>query len=139
MRTSATGAEAGFTLVELMVVVTIIGLMATAVILSAPGRRTLSAEAEQFAARLVHAQQEAVLSNRPVAVQVTTEGYHFRVRRNGDWGPLEEGSLEGSDKALISFEPTGASEPSVVSLSRQAERLRVSVGASGRVQVDAAG
>jgi general secretion pathway protein H len=153
MRTSATGAEVGFTLVELMVVVTIIGLMATAAILSAPGRRSLSAEADQFAARLVHAQQEAVLTNRAVAVQVTPDGYAFRVRANGAWGPLEDGpfkaatwsdgveaSIESGDNALINFESTGGvPEPLAVILTREAERMRVSVDVSGQVQVDAAG
>jgi len=51
----------GFTLVELMVVIAIIGVAAGAVMLSMPDPRpTLAVEAERFAARLTLAREEAV-------------------------------------------------------------------------------
>ena len=64
--------RAGFTLVELLMVVAIIGLAAGAVVLSVPDPRPSVAEdAERFAARLSRAREEAILSNRPVAVDPT--------------------------------------------------------------------
>ena len=52
--------RAGFTLVELLMVVAIIGLAAGAVVLSVPDPRPSVAEdAERFAARLSRAREEA--------------------------------------------------------------------------------
>jgi len=150
MRTSATGAEAGFTLVELMVVIVIVGLMAGVAVMSAPGRRTLSAEADQFAARLVRAQEEAVLTNRPVGVRVTGQGYSFVARTGAGWAELDDGpfkpadwsdgviaSIPGGEQGLISFDPTGIAEPSSVTLTRDAQQMRVSIDEAGKVRVHA--
>jgi general secretion pathway protein H len=151
MRTSATGAESGFTLVEMMVVIVIIGLMASVAIMAAPGRRSLSSEAEQFAARLHRAQEEAVLTNRPVGVAVTAQGYSFLTRTGSGWAALDDGpfedrtwsegvaaTLRDGEKGLVTFDSTGVAEPLTVTLTRDAQRMLVSVDAGGNVRVDAA-
>ena len=82
MRTLATGRarpgrkpRAGFTLVELMMTVAIIAMAGAAVVMVAPDPRpAVGAEAERFAARLASARDEAVLTNRPIAVETTTSG-----------------------------------------------------------------
>jgi len=157
MPTSATGierrpAEAGFTLVELLVVLAVLGLMTSVAVLAAPrGGPSLAAEAEQFGARLTRAKEEAVLTNRPIGVEVTPAGYAFRARTGTDWTPLEDGPFrtmawgEGTVAAVdghdptgrVSFEATGAAEPLAVTLSRDARHMRVSVDASGNIRVDA--
>lgn len=158
MPTSATGTEfrdeAGFTLVELMIVIVIMGLMASIVVMTVgDGRPSLAAEVDQFSARLNRAKEEAVLTNRPVGVEVTTEGYAFRVRRKGRWEELKEGpfkpvvwseGLETSTDqpgpvAQVNFEATGAAEPLRVTLSRKSKQVDVTVDAAGNVRVDAAG
>ena len=64
-------------------VVAILGLAAGAVVLAVPDPRpAVGVEAERFAARLSRARDEAVLSNRPVAVEVTRTG---PVRLRSDW------------------------------------------------------
>ena len=89
---SALKKRQGFTLVELLMVVAILGLAAGAVVLSAPDPRPpVGAEAERFAARLVRAREEAVLNNRPVAVEATASGYGFSQFDGARWSPLTDG------------------------------------------------
>jgi len=142
----------GFTLVELLVVIVIVGLLGAAVVVAVPdGRPTLTAEAERFAARLVRAREEAVLTNRPVTVRVDAVGYGFETRRRGAWTALEEGPFrptawesggapvlpQDAEAVRIGFDVTGAAEPAVVTLAREARTARVVVDAAGRVRVDA--
>lgn len=142
--------EAGFTLVELMVVLVIMGLMASVAVL-AVGRRqpSLAKVADQFGARLVRAKEEAILTNRPVGVRITSQGYAFRARTAAGWAALEDGPFKpatwgdgvtavmGAPYGQISFEASGAAEPLAVTLSRDTRRIRVSVDAAGNVRVDA--
>jgi general secretion pathway protein H len=151
--TSATGAErdAGFTLVELMVAIVIVGLAGAAVVLTMPDPRPpLSAEAERFAARLVRAREEAILTNRLVDVAVTPEGYGFRRLERGEWSPLDgrtfadEAWSEGvsarlvteSGRAGVRFDPTGGAEAGRLTLRREARSIHVDVDAAGEVRVD---
>jgi general secretion pathway protein H len=154
MPTSVTGTDraAGFTLVELMVVLVIMGLVATAVVLSLPDDdgAKLDREAGAFAVRLKRAQEEAVLTNRPVAVSVDAQGYGFQVYRRGAWTPLEEGpfqarswgqgvsaSLTAGAAGGVRFDPTGTAEPASVVLSQDGRSAEVAVSAEGRVSVHA--
>src|SRR5690606_36245946 len=91
-RTSATGAErvAGFTLVELMVVLVVLGLAAAAVSTSLPGQRDALRDADRFGVQLGHARDEALLGARTVEVVADATGYRFRRRRPGGWEPLEQ-------------------------------------------------
>jgi general secretion pathway protein H len=152
--TSATGRpdrrvdRAGFTLVELLMTVAIIGLAAGAVVLSVPDPRPSVAEdAERFAARLSRAREEAVLSNRPVAVETTAAGYGFSSFDGADWRALDEGpfgSERWSDGVSVSpagptrvvFDPTGVAEPATVTLSRDGRASRVEVDGAGEVTID---
>lgn len=159
MRTSATGTadgalvsrlsdERGFTLVELLIVLTIIGLMSAAVVLAMPdGRGGLRAEVERFAARASAAQDRALIEARPVAVRLTTSGYHFEQREDGEWQPLDREPfikqqwLEGTQARMeaqgtrIVFDPTGVTEPAEFVVERQGQRLAVSIGHDGRIQI----
>ena len=88
----------GFTLVELMVVLVIIGLVSAAVILTLPERGgSLFAEAERFAARAKAARDDAILDSRAATVAIGPGGYE--VTRRGeeahyDWVPGTEPRLE---------------------------------------------
>jgi len=79
-------AEAGFSLVELMVALAIAGLAATAVILSLPATTATPAiAAQRLAVRLAAARDMAVIAGRPVAVTLDAAGYAFALRRDGAW------------------------------------------------------
>ena len=152
--TSATGSprrasRAGFTLVELLMTVAITGLAAGAVVLSVPDPRSSVAEdAERFAARLSRAREEAVLSNRPVAVEATAAGYGFDRRDGSEWRPLDgkpfveqawkegtQATIAGEGAMRIVFDPTGIAEPARVTLVRDDETMAVTIGADGEVDV----
>jgi len=153
----------GFSLVEMMVVLFVMGLLASVVVLSLPGDdRALRVEAERFAARTVAARDEAISGARTVAVVVGRAGYYFEVRRDAGWQPLDPqrfglvgwkpgtsasvaGGLAGASTAAaperqrVVFDPVGlASGEARVRLSRGARALAVSVARDGTVKLDGA-
>ncbi|WP_296165521.1 GspH/FimT family pseudopilin [uncultured Brevundimonas sp.] len=146
---SALQKRQGFTLVELLMVVAILGLATGAVVLSVPDPRPpVGAEAERFAARLVRAREEAVLTNRSIAVETTARGYGFSQFDGVEWKPLTDGpfgeevwqaetSADLPEATLrVVFDPTGASEAATVTLSRDGRSSTVSVDGAGEVSVD---
>ena len=144
-------AEHGFTLVELMIVVTIIGLASAAVALSLPDPRgRLADEASRFALRARAAHDLAIVQARPVSIWVTAAGYGFDVRRDGAWAALADKPLqvtkwgEGTQAASgiagrdrVVFDSTGiADRPFDVRLLRDGQASDVHIGVDGTVRVD---
>jgi len=87
--------ERGFTLVELMVVLAIMALAATAIVLTIPGEeRTVRSEADRLAARLAAARDVAVIEGRSVSVSFAPSGYGFERRIEGNWQPLPGRAFE---------------------------------------------
>jgi len=143
--------EGGFTLVELMVVIAIIGFASAAVMLSmADPRGRLVDDADRFAARLAAMRDNAVIEARPMAVWVSPSAYGFEYYDNGAWVSGETKpfrttnwrngtrALVGNDGArlMLSFDSTGIpSEAAHVILARDDERLAVSLDGAGKVRV----
>ena len=144
-------ASKGFTLIELLVVMAIVGLAATAVLLTLPdGDAALYRQAETFGLQLRHARDEAILGMRTVEVAVTARGYGFSRRRFDGWQPLDGRAFAAVDWApgtqpqlprrdarmSFRFDPTGAAEPGSLVLLREGRRMQVTVDDGGEVTVD---
>ena len=136
----------GFTLVELMVVLAIMALAATAVVLTLPGEeRSVRSEADRLAARLAAARDVAVIEGRSVAVNFAPSGYGFERRIGGEWQPLPGRAFEqrnwpddvrfsAGDGRRILFDRVGISPtPQAVVLTGGDAREIVRVSATGEV------
>ena len=144
-------AEHGFTLVELMVVIAIIGLASAAVVLSIPDPRgRVMDDAERFAARVLAARDNAIVGAQPMAVWVSASGYGFERRRDRQWVPIEDKPFvttnwrQGTSAVLgeagrmqLVFDSTGLPDDAMaVRLQREGEAVTVRVDMAGKVLVD---
>lgn len=140
----------GFTLVEMMVVLAVVGLLGAVVLLTGSGPEgALRRDAEMLATRLAQAQQEAILSTRALRVQADNAGYRFLIARSGGWQPLSGRpfepaawapgvmpQLDSDDQALwFAFDPIGTAEPASIVLGDGHGTLQVQVDADGSVRV----
>jgi general secretion pathway protein H len=129
----------GFTLVELMVVLVILGLASAAVILTLPERGgSLVAEAERFAARTKAARDDAILDSRAASVTVGPGGYEVTRRSEAahyDWVAGTEPALSGGREGRIRFGATGLADPAQVVLRRGGRVVAIDVGGDGSVRV----
>lgn len=142
----------GFTLVELLVVITIVALLSGAVALTLPDPRgRLTEDAARFAARVRAAHDSAIIEARSVSVWVSAQGYGFDRRAGGSWQPISEKPLRVSRwaadiRALIAsdeprerviFDSTGlANQPLGVRLRRGDDAVTILIGAGGDVTIN---
>lgn len=140
----------GFTLVELLIVIGLLGLLTSVVVLSLPGgSNALEQDAQRFAAKTAALRDNAILQSRPMAVQLTASGYSFLQRRDGSWNVLEDKPFSSTNwssgvtvasaeegSMLISFESTGLpSEPVHVDLQSEDQIRRITIAPMGDVKL----
>ncbi|MBA3578080.1 MAG: GspH/FimT family pseudopilin [Sphingomonas sp.] len=143
----------GFTLVELMVVVAVMGLLAGAVVLTlgSPGGGPRES-ASRFAGRVAAARDQAVLTGQPISAWVSPSGYGFDQLRQGHWERMVERPFDGgnwgegmevgmastgSGRGRVRFDGLGmADQPFELRLSRDGRTAQVRVAANGDVAVE---
>jgi len=152
LRAPVRAREAGFTLVEVMTVLVIIGLISSVVILNFPAQKTaLDKQANTLLTHVNIAAQNAVLSGRVAALGVTEQGYSLYDFQDGEWAEKQYEnwparvqinlSKNGQDVKLpeteipvILFEPTGLSDIFSVTLTGEdAQQFELSSAGDGRV------
>jgi type II secretion system protein H len=165
MPISATGrterADSGYTLVEALTTLVIVGLVASAVMILAPGPdRTTGRFAEAMAARIAAASEESIIVNRPVGLFITDEGYGFARLEAAGWRrstpasplafrPWPEGvaaSVENAgaedparaDGLVARFDALGGATPARIVLSGDGVRWIVEIDGQGRAHVERA-
>ena len=134
---SSVGAgDAGFTLLEMMMVLLIIGLMSTGVLLAIPDKKPEAQNyVENLVRRLNQAAQNSMISGQPAGLGLTRDGYTLYSYDNEIWAAIhsqdwpeninlryekDNRRLELPKEALpvILFEPTGQSDIFALSLSQ---------------------
>ena len=143
----------GFTLVELMVVIAIMGLLAGAVVMTVgtPGGGPAES-ATRFAGRLAAARDQAILTGRPISVWVSPSGYGFEQFRGSHWEELRDKPFDGGNwdsgteiaggsaaavRDRVRFDSIGmADQPFEVRMSRGGQTAAVQVAANGDVSVE---
>jgi len=139
---------AGFTLIELLVSLAVLGLVLSLIAgYKPPWSRGLGlrATAAELAAGLRLARSEAILSNRPVVLDLDLAGHRYRVGTGTPRHLPADLSLElltisgealNGREGAIRFNPDGSSTGGRISLADERRRLSVGVDwLTGRVSV----
>ncbi|MBV7257813.1 prepilin-type N-terminal cleavage/methylation domain-containing protein [Pacificimonas sp. WHA3] len=143
--------QTGFTLVELMVVLAIVGVASAAVVMTIPGDEVRAREeAERLGSRLIAARDRALFSGRDTAAVMSAEGYRFEERVNGAWRQIQEKPLAPAswesgvgvglaqgEVERVRFDAVGLSEGTALALTGGAERYIVNISTAGDVTIDA--
>lgn len=89
------GRERGFTLIELLVVMVILGVTLGLVSLQmSPGQQqSMQQEAQRIALLLQLARDEAIVRNRQVAFEASSDSYRFLVRNERQWDEIQNDDL----------------------------------------------
>ncbi|MGZ8997357.1 MAG: GspH/FimT family pseudopilin [Allosphingosinicella sp.] len=134
----------GFTFVELMVVILIVGLAASAIMLAIPDQGgSVYAEADRFAARTKAIRDNAIIESRPARLDVDGSRYRLSARQGGewreagryDWAPGTRVQMSGGTQGGTRFDSTGMATPLRLVISRGEKRAVIEIGLDGSVHV----
>lgn len=143
--------QSGFTLLELLVVLVIMGIMLGAVTLNAvqSTRQRLQNDAQRISLLLQLAREEAIVRNRQIAFEVVGQGYQFLVLNEDKWEKIvdldtlrgREFTMPETKLSIISNDVAAAEKLRIVfgrepvsrpfSMILRAEADQVSINADG--------
>jgi general secretion pathway protein H len=138
----------GFSLVELMVALAILGLMASVVVLTLPASQVdAPTQATRLAARIAALRDRSVIEGRAHSVWFAASGYGFERRSADGWTPIDGDRLARADwpagmavlvagqpAGRVSFDRIGLPDRSVaITLTQGASRAQVTIAANGNV------
>jgi general secretion pathway protein H len=139
-------AEAGFTLIEILVVLVILALTVTLLVARGPARNA-GLEARAAASEVVQTlrigRSRAIAEDRPVAVMLDLPSHRLaldgvlRAALPG-WIPLAARMADGTEprRAVFDFAPDGSATGGIVALGKPGRRVLVSVDwLTGRVDI----
>ena len=145
----------GFTLVELLVAVAVMGLLSATVMLTLPiGGDRARVEAQRFLARVTTAAQDSIMTGAPRGLAMDSEGYKFFWYHDGQWQPAdgraELAAVVWDDDVIVAsrssssvgeeavpalppivFSPTGLATPFTVDISGSGRRYTVTGSLTG--------
>ena len=100
--------KSGFTLLEIMIVVVIVGLLMSAVVpmISRSSDDVLKEQADRFSALVKLAQDESILQSRQLGLKIKEQSYSFLQQEDENWVAFEEGpfrkrQLSGGTKIVL--------------------------------------
>lgn len=144
-------AQAGFTLVELLVVLVLLGVLGSAVALTLPTTASpLQRQSEALALQLARARDEAIIATRPVRLLLDGEGYRFERRDFEHWQQIDVATLHGQSwpagvqpalpgdaPLVLQWDAMGNPDsPLVLALAAEGMQTRVQVLGDGSVRID---
>jgi general secretion pathway protein H len=118
----------GFSLIELLVVIVILGVVAVAATLAiggAGGERQVERDAERLAALVGYACEQAEIAGRAIGVSLDRRGYRFSVADHVDWKRSTDGELR----------PRKWSVPADADLTRDGQRVAIGDAAPEKPQL----
>lgn len=148
-----TAKESGFTLVEILCVLVVIGLMSSVVVLSIPQPKSeLDKQAARLSGQLNALAQDGMISGSVTAVGFSKEGYTLYEFENSEWAEKSEGEWQDSyrltltrasakldmpktTEPIILFQPTGLSTPFELMLSDSETQYTLKTAGDGRVEL----
>ncbi len=151
--------QSGFTLVEVLAVLFIIGMMAGAVVMNMPkAQNPLHKQGELLATRIGLAAQGGLISQQSIGVVLRGDGYEIVRYNNYIWETVEtftfdleskpyieltqnaaKINLEAAEKSgvpVIRYDTTGLGTPFALKLQSGASAYMISGGSDGKITVE---
>jgi general secretion pathway protein H len=92
--------QCGFTLLEIMLVIVVMGMISVAVVMTLPNnliaRDSLSWQAQRFSSILQFAEDEALISGNELGIEFTDRGYQFAAydHQTKRWLPVNDAEMQ---------------------------------------------